>query len=210
MVAITSWIILDGFDGRATGLPLLGSVILMMCAVVARHFLTLRENVELRRVLERAYRAEHDRARTDSLTGTLNRRAVVELVDALLASPTDRTFAVGMADIDGMKRINDGFGHQCGDEALAELAAALGDGASVGRYGGDEFLVVLHDPHTIADYKRQVDAELSSWSALRTDGLKLAVSIGFAIAPQDGRGAAELIRLADHRMYYVKRSKLAA
>jgi diguanylate cyclase (GGDEF)-like protein len=210
MVAITSWIILDGFDGSATGIPLLGAVILMMFAVVVRHFLTLRENIELRRVLERAYRAEHDRARTDSLTGTLNRRAVVELVDGLLAFPTDKTFAVGMVDIDSMKRINDGFGHQCGDEALAELATVLADGAVVGRYGGDEFIVVLHDPQTIADYRSKVDAALSSWSTRRTDGLKLAVSIGFAISPADGRGAAELIRLADQRMYYVKRSKLAA
>jgi diguanylate cyclase (GGDEF)-like protein len=206
MIAITSWIIIDGFDGHSAGLPLVAAVLLMMCAVVVRHYLTLRENIELRSVLEQAYRAESHRARTDVLTGKLSRRAVLEAVDGLLRTSPPRVFAIGMVDIDGMKRINDGFGHQCGDEALSAVASALEPGAVVGRYGGDEFIVILEDAGLteVGEYRNAVSATLAAWTTARTDGLELTVSLGFAFAPLEGDATADLIGLADRRMYDVK------
>ena len=136
----------------------------------------------------------------------LSRRAVLETLDTLLHAVPPRVVAVGMADIDGMKRINDGFGHQCGDDALHAVAAALEPGAMVGRYGGDEFIVILEDASLadVGEYRRQVTSRLEEWNAARDDGLDLAVSLGFAFAPAEGSSAAELIGLADRSMYDVK------
>jgi diguanylate cyclase (GGDEF)-like protein len=209
MVTATSWVILEGLDGDTAGLPLFLVIVLMMCTVVVRHFLTLRENIHLRLVLEQAFHAEQERARSDPLTGRLNRRAALEFIDSLLAETTGRIFAVGMVDIDSMKRINDGFGHQCGDEVLTAVAAALDHGALVGRYGGDEFLIVIEAATSQSpdDYRSMVDSTLADWSASRTDGLILTVSMGFAFAPAEGSSAARLIEIADQRMYLVKKHK---
>jgi diguanylate cyclase (GGDEF)-like protein len=212
MLLVTCWTLFDGVNGMVIGMPLLGATLLTVCAVVLRQFLTLRENIRLRLVLEAAYRTERERARLDPLTGKLNRRAVVELVETLLSSSSQPDFALAMVDVNGMKQINDAYGHHSGDDALAAVAAALSRGAIVGRYGGDEFLAVLEGAtrETVDAYRDTLLAALEIWSASRDDGLSLSVSIGFAFAPGDGRSAGELIKAADRRMYEIKRWAAAA
>ena len=88
-------------------------------------------------------------ATRDSLTGLLNRRALFDEARAAAqkASGTGRLLAVFLCDVDHFKRLNDTFGHPAGDAALSEIAerisSSLGNGQIIGRYGGEEFMVVM-------------------------------------------------------------------
>lgn len=98
----------------------------------------------LRRDLERL-------ASYDALTGVLTRRVILNLLDKSIAKVrrTGRPLALMMIDLDHFKRINDNFGHRVGDKVLAEIIAAveraLRKDTYIGRYGGEEFLVVMPD-----------------------------------------------------------------
>lgn len=93
-------------------------------------------------------------ATTDELTGMLNRRAGERRLRAALGTQKQgfRRLAVVLLDVDGLKTVNDRWGHAAGDAALAHLASALaehvGDHGWVARWGGDEFLVVLEEQQT--------------------------------------------------------------
>jgi diguanylate cyclase (GGDEF)-like protein/PAS domain S-box-containing protein len=162
--------------------------------------------------LGRALSAERERARRDSLTGVLNHGAIIDEVRTLVAEHPDRTFAVAMVDVDGMKTTNDTFGHPVGDQVLVHVARAMSRrGAIVGRYGGDEFLALLPKTaqHAAEGYCREVhDAVAQASIAPPESGARVLVqiSIGLAMYPRDGDLAAELIKLADSAMYETRRS----
>ena len=97
---------------------------------------------------------ESDREkRVDSLTGIWNRRGLDELFDRELARVTRENIplAIGMADIDFFKKVNDTFGHQIGDEVIKATAILLLNNLRktdvVGRYGGEEFLQIIPESH---------------------------------------------------------------
>jgi diguanylate cyclase (GGDEF)-like protein/putative nucleotidyltransferase with HDIG domain len=123
-------------------LVMLVLALLLTAAVVA----VLR----FKRHLDDARRTEIDRLRVaatrDSLTGLANHRAFHERLDGLVAG--DSRFALAIVDLDGLKRTNDTFGHQAGDELLDALARAMTDVSPAGsayRIGGDEFAIVVAD-----------------------------------------------------------------
>ena len=101
----------------------------------------------LRDITERkkAEEALREQMRRDPLTGVLNHAAIVtELRDLISARDDGAQCAVLMNDVDGLKAINDTFGHPVGDSVLVAVAGSLSrDGALIGRYGGDEFITVL-------------------------------------------------------------------
>jgi len=110
---------------------------------VGRRILELQDKlIESRDTL--AHQASHD-----ALTGLPNRRAILEQLGKELArtSRMDVSLAVGLCDLDHFKQVNDRYGHQTGDEALCGFAKVLGESVraydSVGRIGGEEFLVIL-------------------------------------------------------------------
>ncbi|HYM14453.1 MAG TPA: diguanylate cyclase [Dehalococcoidia bacterium] len=149
-----------------------------------------------------------EQARRDPLTGALNHGAITDhLAQALAAS---RRLAVAMVDVDGMKAVNDTYGHLSGDAVLRTVAGALEeDGAVVGRYGGDEFLVVISE----ADRNRArayVDgADVRIRDAMVRDAetsatIRLPVSIGFAVHPDEAGTLVDLIKVADNAMYAAK------
>lgn len=90
----------------------------------------------------------HKEAGTDPLTGLPNRRALLDVIDAYRKSNPDSQFCVAIADIDFFKRVNDTYGHNCGDYTLKTLAALFLDRAeskyTVCRWGGEEFCFFLH------------------------------------------------------------------
>jgi diguanylate cyclase (GGDEF)-like protein/putative nucleotidyltransferase with HDIG domain len=123
------------------------------------------------------------------------------------------TLAVVMADIDGMKAINDTYGHQVGDAALLAVARALSRGeAIVGRYGGDEFIAVLPGASR-ADalgYCKEVGEALDSMT-VRDGGtgshVPVNASLGLAIFPDEAHSIEDAVRLADDAMYAEKRER---
>jgi diguanylate cyclase (GGDEF)-like protein/putative nucleotidyltransferase with HDIG domain len=148
---------------------------------------------------------------TDPLTGLPNRRSMfVHLSRELARAGRLRgEVSVIVMDVDGFKAINDTYGHNVGDQALREVAttlqAALRPYDLCVRYAGDEFIVVLADcSRDSADSKRH---ELQSRVAEITlevrpgKQLRLAVSAGAAVFPEDGSTLEELLADADHRMY---------
>jgi diguanylate cyclase (GGDEF)-like protein len=166
---------------------------------------TLRH--ELERENQRLIGELRSLATTDPLTGIANRRRVMEELEATLAraSRSRQPFAVVLLDLDGFKRINDEQGHPAGDVVLRKTAAALQgvtrQGDLLGRYGGDEFMLVIHGELTPEDPLIHRAAEAVG----RDTGLGL--SAGVARYPEDGSTGDGLMAAADARLYEVKRTR---
>ena len=153
-------------------------------------------------------------ARTDALTKTANRRAL-DVVLARCAADFNRegkSVSLVMIDIDHFKKVNDFHGHQAGDAVLSEAAQvirrALPDPAFVGRYGGEEFAIILPGV-PIADavkkaehVRRQIQQSRFNW---RGKELRITVSAGVA-EMQPGDDAAMLVNRADKALYQSKQS----
>jgi len=148
-----------------------------------------------------------DAARTDELTGLLNRRGLAE---QLLELGRRWTLAVMMVDVDGFKVINDRFGHAVGDAALQQVGGRLRGSVRqrdlVARWGGDEFLVVCPDitEGAVAPVAHKlVHAVCDQPVAVEDVEVPIAVSIGWALAA-DGQAAEHLVEVADEAMYRAK------
>jgi diguanylate cyclase (GGDEF)-like protein len=151
-------------------------------------------------------------ARQDSLTGLANRRSVYEVLEAECSRSRrhGRPLAVLVADVDGLKQVNDSHGHAAGDALLRavadRMAGAVRAGDAVGRLSGDEFVVIC--PETSPEAARRVADKLLAEVAGRPVGwgekdLTASVSIGWA-ALADHAGASELIDAADRALYRAK------
>ena len=148
----------------------------------------------------------------DPLTGLLNRRALMEMIkqEVLRVSRGGSTFVVAMLDVDHFKSVNDRYGHETGDRALVELAGALGNNLReydlCGRWGGEEFLVLLPSTQP-EDAQRVMDRLVGAVRALAItvgDGvLRLTVSIGMAYH-QLGETFSETLSRADQALYLAK------
>jgi len=149
-------------------------------------------------------------ATSDSLTGLLNHGKIVgELDNAIaLAKRHDRPLSIVMLDVDNFKKLNDTEGHVAGDAVLVSLAKTLQEVSRiedrVGRYGGEEFLIVL--PETSADQALELAKRFRTAVQVHTkrDG---SVTASFGVATLDGSNLtpAELIELADKAMYKAKK-----
>jgi len=162
-------------------------------------------NVEL-------YREMEHRAKTDPLTGLANRRGLEEA----LARETDRARRYGaalsvlMIDVDQLKDINDRFGHAAGDTALQNIAAVLLETVRsvdvVGRWGGDEFLVVL--PDTAAAHAERLAVRLRQRVRERpgkADDQEISTSLSVGVADyQKDESPETLVRRVDQAMYAAK------
>ncbi|MDQ3159692.1 MAG: GGDEF domain-containing protein [Pseudomonadota bacterium] len=166
---------------------------------------------------EQAYAALQLRrtAEHDSLTGTQNRRSLDEALsrEFKMHEACDAALAVLFIDIDWFKRINDKRGHACGDFCIRNIAACLQGELrptdAMGRYGGDEFLVLLPGREApaariIAERLRNaVEASLASWEG---EPLSLSVSIGLATRREADVAPASLLERADKALYAAKQA----
>ena len=153
----------------------------------------------------------------DSLTGLANRRLFKELFDADLARKqrSGLPLAVAFLDLDGLKDVNDTYGHDAGDLVLCETARRLLSvvrGADmVARLGGDEFVIVYepNDPHS-NNLIQRIDVALDSPIEITpTIAVRCPASIGVADTRALGYDPAELLAAADDAMYDVKRARYA-
>jgi diguanylate cyclase (GGDEF)-like protein len=158
----------------------------------------------------------HEQAVTDSLTGLHNRRFLWEWVkrEFQRARRKGSTVAAIMIDIDYFKRINDGFGHEGGDQVLRELGALLKrsvrDTDVACRYGGEEFVLVLPEI-SIENVQRRAESVRASVKSLNVEyrGKPLgpiAVSLGVAVFPIHAHDEDSLFREADRALYEAKRA----
>jgi diguanylate cyclase (GGDEF)-like protein len=150
-----------------------------------------------------------DLATTDALTGLHNRRYVLqELEKALLRSRRmEQRFAVALFDLDGFKQINDTRGHGAGDVVLKKASEALQsvtrEGDVLGRYGGDEFLLITYgDLASSSSLGERADEAVQ-----RSTGL--GISGGVARFPEDGGTSSQLLEHADRLLAVEKEQRYA-
>lgn len=150
----------------------------------------------------------------DELTNTPNRTLLLDRLERSITMAQRRysRCAVIFLDIDHFKQINDTLGHATGDGVLQlvarRLEAAVRDSDAVGRYGGDEFLVLLGEVSRMSDavhIAQKLIADIAAPSLVCGHLLQVSVSVGIAIYPDDGPDAQTLIGLADAAMYRSKR-----
>ncbi len=166
--------------------------------------------------VNRLYREQERAAMTDAVTGLLNHRAFIEGLEEMISrAQTEATsFLLFFLDLDHFKSINDTWGHLAGDAVLYEVAqrlrAALRPGDIAGRYGGEEFALIMVNA-TIAEAKKEgeflrqiIRAAPCSWQSTR--GINVTVSIGVAAYGIQGKRGEELIEKADLAMYQAKQS----
>ncbi|HEY0504544.1 MAG TPA: EAL domain-containing protein [Lysobacter sp.] len=151
-------------------------------------------------------------ARSDPLTGLLNRDAVLAELESRLDDPLRSQLAVLYVDLDRFKVVNDVLGHAAGDRLLASAARriqrAIGSEGLIARFGGDEFLIICDTGSDPARPERLADAILEIFGdSFRLDGEEFSItaSIGIAQAPLDGVRSQQLIQSADVAMYDSKR-----
>lgn len=174
--------------------------------------LTYGLSVRVAQLRERATRLQ-DLLLKDPLTGLLNRNGLFDSGQRQL----DRTHdshayaAVLWIDLDGLKRINDHFGHAAGDALIqataARLREAFGPDAACARLGGDEFAIVLPNlpsPRLAEDLARHALERLRAPYALSGQEFRASGSIGVALYPQHAQTLEDLLRLADVAMYRAK------
>ncbi|MCU0975944.1 MAG: GGDEF domain-containing protein [Steroidobacteraceae bacterium] len=161
-----------------------------------------------------ARRRIQDLAERDPLTGLVNLRSMDELVAREHASRSAAgrgTWSVLVADLDRLKAINDGFGHEAGNAALRNAAAAIQrairatDTAS--RYGGDEFVVFLPDasPEVAEAVAQRIrNATFQSLFLAGERMQRMSISVGVGSYPRDGRTVSDVMAAADKRMYQDK------
>jgi len=147
----------------------------------------------------------------DALTGLVNRALLHDRIKQAIATARRNagTFAVLLIDLDRFKPINDIHGHATGDLVLRETARRLQAAAravdTVARLGGDEFVVLLGGPGGREQARLVAERIIQAVTApLAMHGLRLGVSIGIAIFPDDGSDADQLLARADGAMYEAK------
>lgn len=145
-------------------------------------------------------------SKTDSLTKALTRVAILNIIERMTEARERIPFSILLFDVDNFKNINDTQGHVTGDMVLKRVAniakTSIRDIDSLGRYGGDEFLIVL--PHTSLNEAMFV-AERFRKKIEEADMKKVTVSIGVAAFPEDAEGVKTLLSIADEGLYMSKK-----
>ncbi len=177
---------------------------------VVHHYLAVKEDITQQRQQEEQILHQ---AHYDTLTDLPNRFLALDRLKQMILE-TKRSgnwIAVMFIDLDNFKKINDTLGHESGDTLLVQAAKRLSEavrgGDTVGRLGGDEFIVLLSGLKEPSDAGSVAESLIELFrESFRLDGreLILTASIGIAVYPEDGSNPQDLLRNADTAMYHSK------
>lgn len=178
----------------------------------ATHALVLTDVTDLVQDLQELQQRNSEADTRDYATKLYNRRYALERLEQLhmYAKRYDSPFTIAMIDIDHFKRVNDTYGHQCGDDVLEKLAGVIRrsfrETDFCARFGGEEFLILM--PETNAkDAMMSLDRLRQQVSELKWQGLQRPITISSGvIAWQANRSIEQLIFLADQRLLTAKKA----
>lgn len=186
-----------------------GSTLLLFLAL-----LLLFLNIYLRREAQKQMSANRllHMATHDALTGLPNRTLLTDRFSQACSRTQrrDMTFATLFLDLNGFKKVNDTYGHEVGDHLLQTtgdlLKECIRDEDTLSRISGDEFVILLENAsHENAEgVARKIQAKLMQPVIIQGIELKISISLGIAVYPDDGTEMNELLRKADARMYEAK------
>ena len=205
-VAQTIGVALQGLGPEAANAQLL--LLQTFMAVASVTTLVLAAVVAERRRGEERLR---ELATTDPLTGLVNYRAMLTILEAEIkrSMRTERAFALLFFDLDNLKSINDRRGHLKGNRALCRLADAIRASCraidTLARFGGDEFVVIL--PETEEAEALVVAQRARARLAGDAERPALTTSVGVALFPRDGDTAEDLLGTADRALYGMKKAR---
>jgi diguanylate cyclase (GGDEF)-like protein len=201
---------------RRTKLGAAAAMLLLLSAFAYFYFRSVaaRSAVErLGREKEALLGISRDEARTDTLTGLRNRRALTSDLASAMAEPAGSgELLLGMFDLDGFKQYNDTFGHAAGDSLLQRLggrlaAAATAHAGSAYRMGGDEFCLLARCRPEAAE--RLLDQTIAALQDTG-EGWHVGCSQGAAWIPSEAANENQALNLADERMYANKAGRSSA
>ncbi len=146
----------------------------------------------------------------DSLTGLPNRKHLFTSMNHALdiAKRNNNPFALMFVDLNDFKQVNDTLGHEAGDNLLAaisnRLRSSLRESDTIGRFGGDEFIIILEtlaSPRDVYKVKQKLTNAMALPFSINDIPIKVSASIGTSVFPNDGNTLQELITYADDAMY---------
>lgn len=149
----------------------------------------------------------------DYLTGVLTKGEITKLAVSTVDEEKKQNVTIAIVDIDYFKRVNDVYGHMKGDEALKKVASIIKheirDAGLVGRFGGDEFLIIFYDAYNMEDMRERLRSIKNgvAATAIKADNgenISLTLSIGCAAYPKDASNYEDLFFLADAALYRAK------
>lgn len=165
--------------------------------------------------LEKAKAEIHQLSISDELTGLLNRRGFFLLAEPALelAKRNGNSCLVAFLDVDGLKRVNDVYGHEMGDELIRDVAGVLrttlGKSDIIGRMGGDEFCVLVCDPEgDLPVLRKRIFDAFQTFNDTQDRVYQLSASAGLLhVWPADTCTLEQLLARADRLMYEDKRAE---
>ncbi|NTY00173.1 diguanylate cyclase [Deinococcus sp. JMULE3] len=204
LITITWWPAPPWTAGQAQLMNALLQLLMAATTVIVAQTVVLRRH---HLISSRARQALQD-AHTDVLTGLPNRRALLHTLEEHAHDQGGNLLAVGLLDVDHFKRINDQHGHATGDEVLRRLAVHLRGqqhaqpGSVVGRYGGEEFLLILRVPDASSahDTCERLRRRLANEPL---HGLNVTVSVGLVVSAVPAH-IPTLLDAADEALYHAK------
>jgi diguanylate cyclase (GGDEF)-like protein len=164
-------------------------------------------------VLLIAFFAQSIETNVDYLSGVYNRKRLEGYLHKKIAtSSRNNTFSAIMADMNGLKEINDTYGHTVGDEALVTISSLLRSilrsNDFVARYGGDEFCIILDTSNeaTLIRVVNKINRQLANYNEMSLKPYHLGLSMGYAVYdPDSGQNAKEFYNTIDAQMYEDKK-----
>jgi diguanylate cyclase (GGDEF)-like protein len=183
------------------------------CMFIGMFSSTMRQSLYMNSLkLKEAYTRIEELAELDELTGSFNRRCIMRMLDEEIARARriETPCSIALIDLDWFKHVNDAYGHPTGDEVLRAFAITVFANVRTidrfGRYGGEEFLLVLPDTSTdgampFLERLREIIADLD-WSAF-SPGMRVTISAGVATLKPDETPDTFLAR-ADRALYTAK------
>jgi diguanylate cyclase (GGDEF)-like protein len=174
----------------------------------------LAHEIEILISIHMLYKKSIDSSRIDYLTGAFTRKYTMSQIEELIENDSS-CFGVCIFDINDFKMVNDKFGHDAGDKCLTYFSNAIKEAKSknsiFGRFGGDEFLLVVKDASREETIK-EINS-LKKWFDNNTfdcnkESKRISFAAGYAMFPEDGNSIMELIKIADINMYKDKKNRL--